>query len=170
MNSKDSGLAHGTSGSPQLTAENMEAEIKAAENEVAILELLSNEFSYEPNSTAVVWNRINSTAENYGGTVIPKSFTINTTSGEMWTHGNATEHMYEALIAIKTKAPRIINSNPNLYSQFILYDYWKSLNNTVKNGIRYERLITEGRWEFKFSRPRSGAKYPVIKHAKFLGL
>ena len=37
--------------------------------------------------------------ENYGGTVIPKSFTINTPQGDMWTHGNATEHMYETLIS-----------------------------------------------------------------------
>jgi len=169
MNSGNSGLAHGTSGSPQLTAENMEAEIKAAENEAAI-EQLSNTFSFEPNSTAVVWNHINPTSENYGGTVIPKSFTIDTPSGKMWTHGNATEHMYDALNAIKKQAPLIVNSNPNLYSQFILYDYWKTLGAAVGRSIKYEQIVTERRWEFIFSAPRSGAKYPVVKHAKFLGL
>ncbi len=33
MNHSNSGLAHGTSGSPQLTMENLEAEIQSAENE-----------------------------------------------------------------------------------------------------------------------------------------
>lgn len=33
MNHSNSGLAHGTSGSPQLTMENIEAELQSAENE-----------------------------------------------------------------------------------------------------------------------------------------
>lgn len=37
MNHADSGLAHGTSGSPRLTVENGEADIKARENEERIM-------------------------------------------------------------------------------------------------------------------------------------
>ena len=71
-----SGLFHGTSGNN-----------------------ISNALSAITN-TSEVWNHITSTAENYSGTVIPKSFEINTPAGKMWTHGNATEHMYEAVTSI----------------------------------------------------------------------
>lgn len=120
-------------------------------------------------TTAIVWKKIEATAENYPGTDIPRSFVIDTPRGKMWTHGNATEHMYEAMSSPKLY-PQIKNSNPKLYSQFILYDYYKSLGKAVSNGIKYEQKITNGNWEFIFSKPRSGAKYPVVKHAKFKGL
>jgi hypothetical protein len=62
------------------------------------------------------------------------------------------------------------DSNPMLYTQFILFDYWKSLSNAVKNGIFYEKKISYGSWEFIFSKPRNAGDHPVIKHAKFNGL
>ncbi len=130
---------------------------------------ISNAFSSFTN-TSEVWNHITSTADNYSGTVIPKSFEINTPAGEMWTHGNATEHMYEAVTSIKNNAPNIVNSNPNMYSQFILFDYWKSLSNAVASGIVYNKLIHSGSWDFVFSKPRNNEKYPVIKHALFTGI
>ena len=126
--------------------------------------------------TAVVWSHLKSTAENYGGTVIPRSFEIDvpktpmTPDGKLWTHGNATEHMYEAASSIKAQAPRIVNSNPNLYSQFILYDYYKSLGKVIKNGVKYGSRVTVGKWEFIIVKSRADDKYPVVKHALFIGL
>ena len=120
-------------------------------------------------STASVWKYIKPTAENYPGTAIPRSFNIETKAGTMWTHGNATEHMYEALSSSKLY-PEIKNSNPKLYSQFILYDYHRSLNKAVKSGIKYDTKITKGNWEFIFSKPRKKGDNPVVKHAKFSGL
>lgn len=120
-------------------------------------------------NTSVVWKYINATAENYPGTVIPKSFNIITPVGVMWTHVNATEHMYEALSSGKLY-PEIKNSNPKLYAQFILYDYYQALGKAVKRGIKYETLISSGNWEFVFSRPRRVGGNPVVKHAKFSGL
>ena len=136
--------------------------------------LFSKLDSDEP--TAVVWSHLNATAENYGGTVIPRSFEIDvpitstTPNGRMWTHGNATEHMYEAVSTIKAQAPRIINSNPNLYSQFILYDYYKSLGKALKKGLPYGKRTTIGNWEFIIAQPRNGGRFPVVKHALFTGL
>ena len=47
MNHRDSGLAHGTSGSPQLTLENGEMAAKAKENEARLSALISNKFPYD---------------------------------------------------------------------------------------------------------------------------
>ena len=125
--------------------------------------------------TAVVWNHIKATQESYSGTLIPKSFEIDvprssiTPAGKMWTHGNATEHMYEAMISIKNN-PRLKGSNPNLYSQFVLYDYYKSLRIAVSKGINFKTAVSIGNWEFAFALARNGQKYPVVKHALFKGI
>ena len=126
--------------------------------------------SIKEENTSEVWKHIQSTQPVYAGTVIPKSFVIDTPQGKMWTHGNATEHMNEAVTSIKQNAPRIINSNPNMYSQFILYDYWKSLGRATNGGIKYGKLIRSGKWEFIFSKPRKSGEHPVVKHAQFFGL
>ena len=131
--------------------------------------------SSENKPTATVWNHIVATQETYENTPIPKSFTIDvprtttTPNGKMWTHGNATEHIYEALISIK-ESPRLKNSNPNLYSQFILYDYYQSLGRAVSMGISYKRTMRVGNWEFAFAPARKGKEYPVVKHSLFAGI
>lgn len=120
-------------------------------------------------NTSIVWDHIESTQENYGGTELPRSFKIDTPQGKMWTHGNATKHMHEAILSLKDD-PKLKDTNPKLYTQFILFDYWKSLGSAVKNGIEYDKKITTGSWEFIFSKPRKSGNNPVIKHAKFTGL
>jgi len=142
----------------------------------ASIQALSGAFAYPSDeSTAVVWNHIEATAENYPNTPIPRSFAVDvpktaaTPDGRMWTHGNATEHMYEAMISLKEN-PMLKNSNPTLYSQFVLYDYYKSLGQAVSNGVKFSGTVTVGNWEFAFSQARSGQKYPVVKHALFNGL
>ena len=120
-------------------------------------------------NTSIVWDHIEATQETYGGTDLPRSFNIDTPQGKMWTHGNATKHMHEAILSLKDD-PKLKDSNPKLYTQFILYDYWKSLEATVKSGILYNKKLTTGSWEFIFSKPRKTGDNPVIKHAKFTGL
>ena len=126
-------------------------------------------FAREIWNTSIVWRHIEVTQENYGGTALPRSFNIDTPRGKMWTHGNATKHMHEAILSLK-EDPKLKDSNPKLYTQFILFDYWKSLNAAVNNGIKYERKINFGKWEFIFSKPRKQGGYPVIKHACFKDL
>ncbi|GEM_PF-2725854 len=156
MSKSDSGLFSGTTG-----------------GELQYLNKLFSYTAYE--TTAIVWNHIKATQGTYRGTVIPKSFEVDvphttmTPAGKMWTHGNATEHMYEAMVSIKDD-PRIKGSNPNLYSQFILYDYYRALGKAVSKGVNYKNIITVGNWEFAFSPARNGQKYPVVKHALFTGL
>lgn len=55
-----------------------EARQIAAENE----ERLAEEMTYAAETTAAVWNYISPTQENYGGTVIPRSFSIQTPAGK----------------------------------------------------------------------------------------
>ncbi len=127
------------------------------------------EFFYEPWNTSIVWKHIDITQGNYGGTNLPRSFNIDTPQGKMWTHGNATKHMHEAILSIKENL-MIKDTNPGLYTQFILFDYWKSLGSAVKKGISYERKVTSGKWEFVFSKPRNQGENPVIIHARFKGV
>ena len=117
-------------------------------------------------NTSIVWQHMDITQENYGGTALPKSFNIDTPQGKMWTHGNATKHMHEAILSLKDD-PKLKGSNPKLYTQFILFDYWKSLGYAVSNGIKYEKKVYSGKWEFIFSKPRKNGDNPVIKHARF---
>lgn len=77
--------------------------------------------------------------------------------------------MHEAILSLKDD-PKLKDTNPKLYTQFILYDYWKSLGSIVKNGIKYDKKLKTGSWEFVFSKPRNSDDNPVIKHAKFTGL
>lgn len=120
-------------------------------------------------STAEVWEHIGNPGSKYSGTNLPKYFEIDTPQGKMWTHPNATKHMHETLISTKNN-PKLKNSNPNLFTQFILYDYYKSLGGAVNKQIKYNRIVNKGNWEFKFAKPRNGGKYPVVIHAKFTGL
>ena len=133
--------------------------------------LFDNTFAKKVESTAAVWEHIHATQDNYPGTKLPRSFVIDTLAGELWVHGNATKHMYDEIFGTSTKsnAPMIKNSNPDLYTQFILYDFYESLNRGTKSEIRYGRAITVGNWEFVLAKPRESGKFPVIKHAQFLG-
>ena len=119
-------------------------------------------------NTSIVWKHLDVTQENYGGTDLPRSFNIDTPQGKMWTHGNATKHMHEAILSLKDD-PKLKDTNPKLYTQFILYNYWKSLESAVESSIKYDKKITSGSWEIVFSKPRNPGDNPVIKHAKFTG-
>lgn len=74
------------------------------------------------------------------------------------------------VIEFLKEIPMRIVSNPDLYTQFILCDYYKSLGSAVSKGVKYSGTVTAGSWEFAFAKPRSGAKYPVVKHALFKSL
>lgn len=120
-------------------------------------------------NTSIVWPHIQPTQDNYGGTDLPRSFNIDTPQGSLWTHNNATKHMHEAILSLKDN-PKLKDTNPKLYTQFIMYEYWRALGAAVKDGIEYEKTINFGKWEFIFSKPRSQGNNPVVKHARFVGI
>ena len=130
---------------------------------------LSSLFGITPDEpTATVWYHIEATQPNYPGTEIPRSFIVDTPNGKFWTHGNATEHMYEAVASIKD-APLLKGTNPRLYAQFILYDYRKALTAATRDGIRFNTVINSGHWGFKFSKSAKD-RHTVVIHALFRGL
>ena len=120
-------------------------------------------------NTSIVWDHIQPTQEAYSGTCLPRSFNIDTSQGKLWTHGNATKHMHEAIKSVKD-SPRLKYTDPKLYTQFILYDYWQSLNRAVISGVKYGKEIIVGNWEFSFAKPKAYGQNPVVKHAEFTGL
>ena len=64
-------------------------------------------------NTSIVWFYIKSTQDVYAGTDLPRSFNIDVPNGQMWTHGNATKHMHEAILSLK-EDPKLKDSNPKL--------------------------------------------------------
>ena len=64
------------------------------------VEYLSNLIEIDE-PTATVWWHISPTQPDYPGTKIPRSFEVSTPSESFWTHGNATEHMYDAVSSLK---------------------------------------------------------------------
>lgn len=119
--------------------------------------------------TATVWSHITATQPDYPGTKIPQSFVVDTPQGKFWTHGNATEHMSDAVTSLK-RDPMLKSTNPNLFSQFILYDYRKALISATSGGIRYNKSIKSGHWAFVFSKSRETDVNDVVIHALFTGL
>jgi hypothetical protein len=119
--------------------------------------------------TCTVWDNITPTQENYPYTNIPKSFEIEVNGEKMWVHGNATEHIYEYVYKGITTGNGTAYTNPNLYTQEIMSDFYGALQEATKSGIVYEEKITQGNWEFIFAQPRQAGQLPVIKHAQFNG-
>lgn len=87
----------------------------------------------------------------------------------MWVHGNATEHMYEDVYAKIIAGEGTAYTNPNLYTQELMSDFYGSLEQATVSGIQYGELISTGNWEFIFAAPRQEGLLPVIKHAQFNG-
>jgi len=135
---------------------------------VAVDNKATVEVGVHENSTAAVWQHIEATQACYPGTELPRSFVMDVPGGKIWTHGNATKHMWEAIVSIKN-LPAIKGSNPSLYTQFILYDYRETLVEASKMKIKQNELVRIGNWELMFSKSARD-KYPVVKHAVFLGL
>lgn len=117
--------------------------------------------------TATIWYHIEATQPNYPGTEIPRSFIVDTPNGKFWTHGNATEHMNEAITSVKDM-PLLKGTNPKLYAQFILYDYRKALTAATERGVPFGKSVRQGNWEFRFSR-NSRDKHTVVIHSVFRG-
>lgn len=134
------------------------------------MEVLSRETGIRPlHSTAEVWDHIVATDETYPGNPIPRSFIVETPKGNYWTNPNGTKHMNEALNSVKD-LPALKNTNPNLMAQFILYDFHQAVIKATSSGTpAYKTKICVEHWEFFFNK-RQDDKYPVIYHARFLGL
>ncbi|MCM1097632.1 MAG: DNRLRE domain-containing protein [Ruminococcus flavefaciens] len=120
-------------------------------------------------SGGTVWDNIKATQDCYPNTNIPKSFEIEVNGQKMWVHGNATEHMYDDVFAKIMAGEGTAYINPDLYTQYLMSDFYGSLEQATASGIKYGEIISSGNWEFIFAQPRQEGLLPVIKHAKFNG-
>ena len=120
-------------------------------------------------ASGTVWDNINATQDCYPNTNIPKSFEVEVNGQKMWVHGNATEHMYDEVYAKIIAGEGTAYTNPNLYTQRLMSDFYSSLEQATSSGIKYGELISSGNWEFIFAPPRQEGLLPVIKHAQFNG-
>lgn len=126
--------------------------------------------SFEGGSrTGTVWDNIVPTQDNYPNTKIPRSFVVEVNGQKMWVHGNATEHMYEDVYKGIVTGKATAYTNPDLYTQQLMEDFYGSLEQATSSGIVYGENIRCGNWEFIFSAPRQEGQLPVIKHAQFNG-
>ncbi len=148
-----------------------------AVNETKVKDIENNLNTLEEPIKEIIWDNIIATQPNYPNTNIPRSFEVAVNEQRMWVHGNATEHIYEDVISkmsIKNKTTYVNGSgtaytNPNLYTQELISDFYGSLEKATIGNIKYEEIIIQGNWEFIFSKPRKKGQLPVVKHAQFNG-
>ena len=84
-------------------------------------------------------------------------------------HGNATEHLYEDVYKSIVRGNETAYTNPYLYTQELMSDFYGALEGATKSGIIYGEKVFYGNWEFIFAKPRGTGMLPVIKHAQFNG-
>lgn len=165
--------AAGTAGKiakAKSTAKNFTNSVKSTAKELAEDNRGCVDFGRKGGSkTGTVWDNINATQEVYPNTNIPRSFEVDVNGQKMWVHGNATEHMYEDVYKGISTGNGTAFTNPNLYTQELMTDFYGSLEQATKSGITYGEKINSGNWEFIFSKARQEGQFPVIKHAMFNG-
>ena len=78
-------------------------------------------------------------------------------------------HSYEDVYARIMAGEGTAYTNPNLYTQELMSDFYGSLEQATVSGIKYGELISAGNWEFIFAPLRQEGLLPVIKHVQFNG-
>ena len=117
------------------------------------------------NDTGTVWDSIKPTQPMREGTEIPKSFNITVDGQEFWVNPNGTKHMYEY---ITRNAQNIGSFTTPISSQSMLNEFAFALKAAIaKEGLKIDKLIYGGNWEFIITTPREEGLNYVIKHAKY---
>jgi RHS repeat-associated protein len=113
-------------------------------------------------ATGTIWDAIVATEEVYSGTVVPRSFTLATESGEFYITPNATEHLAEYAASVTSR------SGPEaaaIATQAQLTSLRAAVTSAAKSGVRYGELIESGGWKIVFGPPRSPGELPAVIHA-----
>lgn len=108
-----------------------------------------------------VFDRIEATqAPRDVGSVLPKSFSLSTASGDrVWVAPNATKHIWEETRGLTFG--RGISQEQRLIGLADAVD-----NATIGN---WEQIQVSRGWELIFSEPRGAGVNPVLKHARYTG-
>lgn len=116
-------------------------------------------------NTVHIWDEITQTQECYPNNVLPKSFTMRVDDMTLWVHGNATKHMYEGVSSGRGSHA----SDQKLYIQLVLADFQQAVKVAIVDGFQYGKTVVSEDWELIIAQPRDGGKYPVVKHARYVG-
>jgi len=77
-------------------------------------------------------------------------------------HPNATEHIAEF---VQMKAVNYTPEAVRLATQQQLSSLRGAVDDVIKSGIQYDKLVQSGIWELKFSQPRQAGQLPALIHA-----
>ena len=114
-------------------------------------------------TTGTVWDSIIATQPLYEGTTLPRSFEMATENGNIWVHGNATEHMAEYATSMLNRG--VNPSLVNMGTQSQLTSLQAAVNAATANGVQYGKLLNVGGWELKFGAPLKPGQLPALIHA-----
>ena len=121
---------------------------------------------HNSNCTGTVWDDIEATQPNYGGSDIPRSFVMNTGGSKVWVHPNATEHVAEYA---RARADNMASSQQvGLSTQAYLKSLQAAVGEATRGGVPLGRTVTVGGWEMKFSQ-RPTDPLPALMHAFYVG-
>jgi hypothetical protein len=117
------------------------------------------------NRNDTVWGMITPTQPVWDGTDIPRSFIMNTAGGDVWVHGNATEHLADYVYGLQGEGLR-----PNaieIRTQGLLTSFQAAVSDAMSQGMPYGQMTTVGGWELVLQPPRQAGLLPAITHALF---
>ena len=91
-----------------------------------------------------------------------RSFTMSGGNGSVWVHGNATEHIAEAMAGkAVTHTPEAVR----MMGQARLTSLQAAVDDVMGADVEYGKMYNVGGWELQFGAPREAGQLPVLFHA-----
>lgn len=103
--------------------------------------------------TGTVWDAIKATQANFEGSVLPRSFTLETEGADVWVAPNALKHILEQGLS-------------PLGIQEALTSLQAAVGMATQRGVQYGTMILEGGWEMMFNPARIDGDLDVLYHAR----
>lgn len=113
--------------------------------------------------TGTVWDHVKATQENYSGTPLPRSFTLSTEKGDVWVHGNATEHIAERLQSMAAHGAD--GQSIELAAQIHLENLRAAVSEALQNDVPFGQDVEAGGIELGFRPPRADGLLPALIRA-----
>src|SRR5262249_34581951 len=103
--------------------------------------------------TGTVWDAITATQDVYEGTVIPRSFILETEGADVWVAPNATEHLPE-YVYTRLEKEAVTSFSTNIWTQMQLNSLRTAVGAATSEGVAYGIPLKVGAWELVFSPAR----------------
>jgi hypothetical protein len=106
---------------------------------------------------------ITPTQPNWPGTIIPRSFTLNTPNGVIWVSGNVTEHIAELANGMMKR--QVAMQWVDMASELELSSLQQAITEATANGVPYGTTATAHGWELGFAPATGPGQFPRLIHA-----